>query len=827
MTTGDRTTTAERSGPDLVAEVVDLRTRLAEAEALVHAIRSGDVDAVVGTEGRGDRVYTLTGADRLYRHLVEAMGEGAATVSASGVILYANACLAQMLGRPLERVLGTTLRDHVAPADHQTLVSAPAQAGAAPSRWEVNLVTGDGRQVPAFLSASRLQSEGGEWVTLYVLTDLTEHKSHERVIAAERLARSILEQAAEAIIVCDQRGLVTRASLAAMSLCDGSPLLLHFGEAFPLRLGEAHPFLLEPVLRGETVRDVDVVMDRGGRQVSLILNAGPLTTGQELLGCVVTLTDITERRRAEAERERLTMAIEQTGEMVVVTDVQGRITYVNPAFETVTGFGRNEVLGRNPRLLRSGKQDGEFYRGLWTTITSGHVWNGRMVNRKQDGTLYTEAATISPVRDAAGRITSYVAVKRDVTKMLAQGAQLLQAQKMEGIGRLAGGVAHDFNNLLSVMLSYTEFALEGLLEGDPRREDILEVKKGAERAAALTRQLLAFSRMQVLQPVVLSLNQVAAGLEKMLRRIIGEDIDYVQRLGPDAGLVLADPGQVEQVLLNLVVNARDAMPEGGALTIETANVEVDAEYAALHLAVKPGPYVQLTITDSGVGMDRQTLARVFEPFFTTKTRDRGTGLGLSTVYGIVKQSAGNIWVYSEPGRGTTFKIYLPRVPSASLSMVAVRGAAPMRITGSETILVVEDEDALLKVARRALKSAGYTVLTAGDGEQAMQALARHVGEVQLLLTDVIMPRMGGRELALAVQAMRPSIKVLYMSGYTDEAIVHHGVLEAGINFLAKPFVAADLLGKVRRVLDGDDPAPSLPAPGPTEDAAAPGRSCSN
>jgi CheY-like chemotaxis protein len=248
------------------------------------------------------------------------------------------------------------------------------------------------------------------------------------------------------------------------------------------------------------------------------------------------------------------------------------------------------------------------------------------------------------------------------------------------------------------------------------------------------------------------------------------------------------------------------MPEGGALTIQTANVEVDAEYAAQHVAVKPGSYVQLTVTDSGVGMDRQTLARVFEPFFTTKTRDRGTGLGLSTVYGIVKQSAGNIWAYSELGRGTTFKIYLPRVTSGPRPAPAARTVAPRKATGSETILVVEDEDALLEVARRTLQAAGYTVLAAGDGEHAIQALTRHVGEVQLLLTDVIMPRMGGRDLAQSVSRMRPRIKVLYMSGYTDEAIVHHGVLEAGINFLAKPFVAADLLGKVRQVLDGGDGA---------------------
>jgi CheY-like chemotaxis protein len=372
---------------------------------------------------------------------------------------------------------------------------------------------------------------------------------------------------------------------------------------------------------------------------------------------------------------------------------------------------------------------------------------------------------------------------------------------MEAIGSLAGGVAHDFNNLLSVILSYTDFSINALRDEDPLKPDLLEVKKAADRAAVLTRQLLAFSRKQVLQPVALSLNQSVAGLDKMLQRILGEDIDLVRRLAPELGLTLADPGQIEQVLMNLVVNARDAMPAGGKITIETSNMEIDEEYAARHLAVKPGPYVQLAVTDTGCGMDEQTRARIFEPFFTTKELGKGTGLGLSTVFGIVKQSGGNIWVYSELGRGTTFKVYLPRDLSATTATAIKPATVPRSSMGTETILVVEDEEALLKVALRALGAAGYTVLTTADGREALLLSAQHAGHIHLLLTDVVMPHMSGTVLAQEVLKKRPTIKVMYMSGYTDDSIVHHGVLDAGTRFLAKPFTSADLARKVREVLD--------------------------
>jgi PAS domain S-box-containing protein len=514
------------------------------------------------------------------------------------------------------------------------------------------------------------------------------------------------------------------------------------------------------------------------------------------------LSALEDQKLGDSERDRLATAIHQAAEMVVITNAEGVIAYVNPAFEAVTGYTRVEAVGRKPSLLKSGAQDDAFYRALWETISGGKTWHGRMVNRKKDGTHYTEDATISPVRDATGDITSYVAVKRDITHALALEAQFLQSQKMEGIGRLAGGVAHDFNNCLNVIQGFTQICLGKLHEGDPLSDDLHQVLKASDRAASLTRQLLAFSRKQVLQPEVLDLNQVLAEMERMLRRIIGEDIDLVQVLAPDLGLVKADPGQLGQVIMNLVLNARDAMPGGGKLMIETDNVELDTEYAARHEEAEPGHYIMIAVTDSGIGMDALTISRLFEPFFTTKAPGKGSGLGLSTAHGIVKQSGGNIFVYSEVGRGSTFKVYLPRAFSAAEATAVKPRPIPRRATGDETILVVEDEEALRQLTQRLLEAAGYTVLSASDGDQALLIHAQHMGDIDLLLTDVVMPQMSGRLLAERLMKTTPTLKTIYMSGYTDDAIIHHGVLDAGMHFLAKPFTEADLTRKIRAVLDG-------------------------
>jgi signal transduction histidine kinase len=401
------------------------------------------------------------------------------------------------------------------------------------------------------------------------------------------------------------------------------------------------------------------------------------------------------------------------------------------------------------------------------------------------------------VLDALASVAGTIAVGVD-RKQLEE--QLRQAQKMEAIGQLAGGVAHDFNNLLTIINGYSEVIQTQLPENSPVLELVREVAQAGKRAASLTRQLLAFSRKQVLEPKVLDLNLVVTDLEKMLRRLIGEDVALATVLEPALGRVKADPGQVEQILMNLVVNARDAMPQGGKLTIETANAELDASYTQTLPDVRPGPYVLLAVTDTGVGMDEATKAHIFEPFFTTKGPGRGTGLGLAVVYGIVKQSGGHIAVYSEPGRGTTFKVYLPRVedvPAAGKSHFGVTRSP----AGTETILLAEDEDAVRALARHVLKMLGYTVLEAGHGKEALRLAEEHPGSIHLLVTDVVMPELGGQELAGRLSARRPEVRVLYLSGYTEDTVVRHGVLEPETAFLQKPFTPATLAQRVREVLD--------------------------
>jgi two-component system, cell cycle sensor histidine kinase and response regulator CckA len=488
------------------------------------------------------------------------------------------------------------------------------------------------------------------------------------------------------------------------------------------------------------------------------------------------LTDITEQKLAEADRERLIAAIEQSGEAIMITDPVGTIQYVNAAFETVTGYDRDETLGQTPRILKSGQHDGQFYRQMWETLLGGNVWQGRMVNRRKDGSLYTEDAAISPVRDHLGRIANFVGAARDVTEHIQQAVQLQQTQKMESIGRLAGGVAHDFNNLLSVILGYVGLALRQVAEDDPMRNHLLEIRYASERAAELTRQLLAFGRRQVLQPVAFDLNAVLTDMEKMLRRILGEDIDLRLVLDPGLGAILADPGQIEQVIMNLVINARDAMPLGGKLTIDTANVEVDDPFAAAHADLPSASYVRMAVTDTGSGMNNATLARAFEPFFSTKESGQGTGLGLPTAHGIVKQSGGDIRVYSELDRGTTFKVYLPCTQQTPMDRTEPTSETTPHGRG-ELVLVVEDEPALRNLLDNMLTAHGYRVILAADGIQALAIVEQQNMRPDLVLTDVIMPGMSGKVMADRLREKQPDLKVLYMSGYTDNAIVHHGVLD--------------------------------------------------
>ena len=486
---------------------------------------------------------------------------------------------------------------------------------------------------------------------------------------------------------------------------------------------------------------------------------------------------------------------------MAITTMDGGVVDVNEAFVRTLGYSREEAIGRSTVELGVWPTPEERLRVIQQAQAFGRVQAVEIEVRTKEGvsrTLLYSAELID--LDGAPHV---LVLTTDITERRQLEDQLRQAGKMEAVGQLAGGVAHDFNNILTAILGYADLLAADLPTADRRLEDVDEIRKAARRATALTRQLLAFSRKQVLEPRVLGLNELVDNMDKMLRPILGENVELRAAPAADLHAVRADPNQIEQVILNLAINARDAMPKGGKLTIETANVELDADYAARHATVVPGHYVMLAVGDTGTGMDEATQKRIFEPFFTTKEAGRGTGLGLSTVYGIVKQSGGSIWVYSELGKGTTFKIYLPAVDAPAEGLG--RAAAPAKdLSGTETVLLVEDDEQLLHLAQRALTARGYTVLAADRGATALDIARRHQGSIHALLTDVTIPDMDGRALAAALRAERPEMRLLYMSGYADQAIVHHGVLDADVAYLPKPFTTEAIARRVREVLDAPE-----------------------
>jgi hypothetical protein len=507
--------------------------------------------------------------------------------------------------------------------------------------------------------------------------------------------------------------------------------------------------------------------------------------------------------------------LESALDSIITMDHKGRIVEFNPAAEKTFGYTRAEAIGKEmaeliiPPALRE-----RHRRGLSHYLETGE---GPVLGKRIEITALRADGTEFPVELTVTRVPGgdpplFTGFVRDLAERRELEEQLRQSQKVEAVGRLAGGVAHDFNNLLTVITGRSHILIHHLGMDDPLRRHVDLVLKTAERAATLTQQLLAFSRKQVLQPKVLDLNAIVAGTQKMLRRLIGEDVELVTALGPALGCVQADPGQIEQVILNLAVNARDAMPQGGRLALETANVDLDEAFARHHRGARPGPHVMLAVSDTGVGMDADTQAHLFEPFFTTKGVGKGTGLGLATVYGIVKQSDGYIGVTTGPRQGARFEIYLPRVEEVPESSDGSRLASqPLR--GQETILLVEDQEEVRDLTRDILQMCGYTVLEARNGAEALQLFEHHGGMIHLLVTDVVMPQMGGRELADRLVSRRPDLKVLYMSGYTEEAIGSHGVLDPGVAFLPKPFSPDALAQKVRDVLDVARAAPrGMPPP---------------
>ena len=640
-----------------------------------------------------------------------------------------------------------------------------------------------------------------------------ERKGSEKAVRdSEARLRAIIDTALDALIGMNAKGMITewnpraevifgwrRREAIGQNLAD---LII------PPRDREAHERGLRhfmdtgegPVLN----RRVELTgLRRDGTEFPAELSISPLKRGESYVFNAF-LSDITERKRAEEIRVRLASIVESSEDAIISKTLDGIVTSWNMGAERTFGYTADEVIGKPIGILIPQDRVEEESQIIERVKQGEHVTHFETVRRRKDGKDIHIALTISPIEDGAGTIIGFSKIARDVTEKKALEAQLRQSQKMEGVGQLAGGIAHDFNNLLTVINSYSAMVLGDLdFSNTFARNGIEQIKEAGHRAASLTRQLLMFSRQQVLEPKVLDLNEVVSNIGKLLRRLLGEDITQILCLHPALGRVKIDPGQMEQIIMNLAVNARDAMPGGGQLTIETDNVELDNTYARKHVLVQPGPYVMLAVSDTGCGMDADTQARIFEPFFTTKGPGKGTGLGLATVDGIVKQTGGNLWVYSEVGKGTTLKIYLPRVEQAP-ELPESEAAAAELLRGSETVLLAEDDEMVRALAQAILERYGYHVLAARNVHDALRFAQEGPAQIRLLLTDTIMPGMNGPELAKQVQSIRPEIKVLYMSGYTDKVISCTASFEPGTAFLQKPFTPQTLTRKVHEVLNSSD-----------------------
>ncbi len=634
------------------------------------------------------------------------------------------------------------------------------------------------------------------------ITDVSERKRlEEHLLEREERYRSLVENSFDGIML--QKGLTI--ALVNTRLCE----MLGYG---PGELeGMEHWIIYHPDYR-EMTRERALARIRGEEvvaqyEVSLQRKDGSFIRGEILAravnvegepGVQVWVRDITEKTKSEQAQKLLATAVEQATENIIITDTSGHIEYVNPAFEAITGYAREEAIGKTPQLLISGYHDKKFYQDLWHTITRGEVWRGQFVNKRKDGSLYQEDSVISAVRDSSDQIVNFVSVGRDRTLEIELQKQLFWAQKMEAIGTLAGGIAHDFNNLLQVVLGYSEVILQRYKDELP---EIRHIYNAGKRGADLVDRLLTFGRKVEPKLRFTNINTEVLQIQALLSRTITKTIRIDIRLSNDLDSTRADPSQLAQILMNLAVNARDAMPDGGIFTIETANTELDTEFCRRYLGSKPGRYVLLAVSDNGHGMDKETLLHIFEPFFTTKEVGKGTGLGLATVYGIVKQHNGYIICYSEPGYGTTFKIYLPAVSSPSNSI----NTEPQRpvLGGNETILLVDDDNAVRDWGSRILSHSGYKVVTAVNGKEALEIFRRQKAKISLVILDMIMPEMDGSQCLREILKIDSKTRVIVASGYPINWDEDNAMTRGARGFVHKPYDTRSLLATVRAILDAN------------------------
>jgi two-component system, cell cycle sensor histidine kinase and response regulator CckA len=756
----------------------------------------------------------------LFRAIVESAPIGVVVVDRKGFITFANPEIerqfgytnSELVGQPIELLVPRRARPtHAADRDAFQAHASPRAMGAG---RDLTGLRKDGTEFPVEVGLTPFDGGSGPLIMASVV-DISTRMAAERALRdREERFRQLAGNIHEVFFLLDAQLRETVYINPAYEVVWGRSCESLYEDPSSFLDGIATEDRdraldhLSKVQRGSDAGDLELTVVRpDGQPRSVLVRAVPITNEQgEVYRIAGLCLDITERRRAldevGASERRLRTLFETVNLIVLALDTDGRIEYANPYFLGLTGASQEETFGADwfSTFVPAGSREStrDAFRELLEKARPEHFRSAIVSTSGEERTIAWHSTTVT---DPQGRATGTLSIGEDVTDVLKLEQQYRQAQKMEAVGRLAGGIAHDFNNVLTVISGYSQLLIETFDAADTRRDDVGAIRDAAASAATLTRQLLAFSRQQVLEPRVLDLNEVVLGAERMLQRLIGEDVDLTTMLEPDLAHVLADAGQLEQVLMNLAVNARDAMPQGGHLVLETSNVDLADGHAWEPHPMRSGSFAMLAVSDSGVGMDEATRGRIFEPFFTTKEPGEGTGLGLATVYGIVKQSDGFIWVYSEPGQGTTFKIYLPRAEGGAVP-VAEPDAGPLP-KGTETVLLVEDAAGVRAITRELLTRAGYTVLEAPDGATGIAIASRHPGPIHLLLTDVVMPGMNGREVAERLVQARPEIRVAFMSGYTDDAVTRAGVLHGGVHYLSKPFTPHSLVRKVREALDSD------------------------
>jgi len=700
---------------------------------------------------------------------------------------------------------------------HTRAAQAETHAEQAAIRKEQSQTKAD--QANTSLAQAATQSEQSKTRTAQAETQTAQDRTwtmDQALRASELSYRRLFEAAQDGILLLDvDTGRITDVNHFLIELLGFSHEEMvgkTVGELSPFKDTVSNRTMLEELQERGYVRYEDLPLEaRDGRKIAVEFVSNVYQVGdEEVIQC--NIRDITARKRAEESHARLAMAVEQSPEAIVITDIRGTILFANPAFEKTSGYSCAEALGQNPSILKSGSHDAEFYRRMWDCLRGGKVWEGHFINRRKDGELFEENATISPVRDATGAIVNYVAVKRDVTREMQLEVQLRQSQKMESIGQLADGIAHDFNNILGATLMHL-----GLLQQSSEltmgtKQSLREIEKETVRAANLTRQLLLFSRKQSLKTRTLDMNEIINDLLKMLRRLLSENIEFIFHGSSDKAWVNVDVGMVEQVVMNLCLNARDAMPKGGNLTLVTTLVDIENSLAGPHPDARPGRFVCLSVTDTGCGMDKSVLERIFEPFFTTKDEGKGTGLGLASVYRIVNQHQGWVEVESELELGSSFLVYLPAGTKPLDALVIPHHKDEIK-GGGETILLVEDDLPVRRMASLSLRKFGYAVLEAGNGQEALNVWREHHEKIEMLFTDMVMPGgMTGLDLAVRLKKEKNSLMIILSTGYRAELAESPLISGQEIPCLQKPYPGAVLAKMVRRCLDSVEPRTSKLVP---------------